>query len=725
MSRKFGLVLFALALAVRRLPAQAQNTTPKPSDRKGETFTFLCTADQGGSPNGGADGLRRLVSSINDAPVRPAFVVEIGSVTANGLPDEFARVKEAAAPLAAAKIGFYAVPGRRDVKRSPDAKEGFAQTFGKTYQAFDYNSYHFVLLDSTVAFQNQGHLDKAETDWLAKDLKKLKPETPVLVFLHHSVGRETPSRREIDNENDLFTLLRGHNVVALFTSDGGEPYQANGIEVVPGENGARTVSVSPILVTVTGPVGGDGQPTHVADIPVTSKARRSQLRVGWDDPDVPFLERRRVAATLEPRAINDNADTEKGDYRLDDGAWQAMTKDRRDIWRSVYPTKPIAIGVHTADARITTSNGVALTDELIFEVERDRDEPTRKWAINLDGPIQSSPVLLQNALVVSCLDGKVYALELEKGKRLWSFATKGTFLASPVLAQSLLYIGSTDHNLYALEPNGRKRWQFDAGGPVLSTVAVAQNIVCLPANGKIYGLNAENGKPAWTQPATGFFASRAVTDGSAFYLCDSGGTLYALDAATGAVRWQKSLGAPASNLPASNTPAVANGRVFAALQNGRVTAYNAQSGELIWTARGASTGSQLAGTVFADSNRVYLSGSDGDGTVAAFNATTGTPLWRVQTGQAILDSAPKLAPDGRSFAIMGFRGKVSVLDTATGRRLWSYELGPGNIYSTPEYDGKIVYTVTMANDVQALNGPGVTGSPLAPSLPKTTTRLNR
>jgi len=52
------------------------------------------------------------------------------------------------------------------------------------------------------------------------------------------------------------------------------------------------------------------------------------------------------------------------------------------------------------------------------------------------------------------------------------------------------------------------------------------------------------------------------------------------------------------------------------------------------------------------------------------------------------------------------RGTVSVHNTQDGKVLWQYELGPGNIFATPEYDGETVYAATMANDVQGLNPPG-------------------
>ena len=105
-----------------------------------------------------------------------------------------------------------------------------------------------------------------------------------------------------------------------------------------------------------------------------------------------------------------------------------------------------------------------------------------------------------------------------------------------------------------------------------------------------------------------------------------------------------------------------------------------------------------------------MAGLGKNGDVYCLDAATGHIQWRVPTGQIIYDSSPRLAPDGKSLAIMGLRGRVSILDCQDGHRLWGYELGPGNIFSTPEYDGQHVYTTTMANDVQAINAPGVGGS---------------
>jgi len=111
---------------------------------------------------------------------------------------------------------------------------------------------------------------------------------------------------------------------------------------------------------------------------------------------------------------------------------------------------------------------------------------------------------------------------------------------------------------------------------------------------------------------------------------------------------------------------------------------------------------------------LYIGGLGDHGDVYALDTSNGKIVWQSPTGQAIYDSSPKLSPDGKTLAIMGVRGHVSVLSTANGKREWGYELGPGNIFSTPEYDGRLVYTVTMAHDVQAINGPGI-GDTTAPT----------
>ncbi|HEV2472860.1 MAG TPA: PQQ-binding-like beta-propeller repeat protein, partial [Chthonomonadales bacterium] len=705
-----SLLIVSLIVVYLTVDAGAQKRAPAQS----ESFSFLDISDTHETASSDPAILEKFVSSAAAMSPPPAFVIDTGDITESGRPEEYERFKRATAGLQAAGIGFYAIPGNHDVRWSPDGKEGFQQQFGKLYQSFNAHGVHFILLDSTVVLEHWGHFDKAELDWLRGDLKKVRSETPIFVFMHHPIGRAAPETRFIDNEFDLRDLLRGHNVVAIFTGHEHQDlvWKTDGIlTLMPRglyQGSFYRVSVTPAIVSIDRIMNEQtGSPVHIASIPVSPGAKPSQLKAGWDDPDIPFLERRRPACYLDPRAVTDNPDKEKAEYRIDSGSWKPMKKDARDVWSDQFGTAGIAIGVHSADLRLTTSNGIGLEDELIFEVERAENEATRRWAVNLDGPIQSSPLLDGDRLYVSSLDGKLYAFRTDNGKKIWSFASKGEFLASPVLDNGVLYIGSTDHFVYAVDTrNGKQVWRYDAGCPILASAAAAHGTLCLGVEGRILGLDSAHGTLRWSQPAGSFFQSRAATDGSTFYLGGWDNTFYALDVETGNVRWKDRIGRAFYFSPAIASPLVAGGRVYVCSNDDTLQCLNTTDGKPIWTAHAPDSGDVLGYSSPALANgRIFIAGLGDRGDVYAFDASTGAFRWQSPIGHTIYDSSPKIAPDGRSLAIMAVRGHVAVLSTSNGAPEWTYELGPGNIFSTPEYDGSTVYTVTMANDVQAINAP--------------------
>ncbi len=707
--------ILVLCLLGKATPAPAQQQI---DPRAPSTFAFLHISDIRQNITGSLQPLKSLATATYNMPIRPSFVVATGSATATGRLAEYDRLKQQLAPFTEAKIDFHFLPGSQDTRWVPDGKRMFAQQFGKTYRSFDFEGVHFILMDSTVRLSQWAHLDRTEIEWLGKDLKRVRAETPVFLFFSHPVGRETAQSRPLDNEYDLFPLLKEKNVIAIFTSneDSDTTWHTHGITTLtlrPIEAGSyHRVIVSPVMVTIERITNENPKPTIVAQIAVKGNRARSRMRAGWNDPDVPYLARRRPAAVLEPRAFEDTTEGELGEYRIDSGAWQPLVRGARDIWTEAFTTKNIPIGMHTATVKITTNNRFVLEDELIFEVERRNNEPSRRWAVDLKESIQSSPVLSQNRLFASCLDGRIYALDRANGKTKWSYKTEGEIVGSPCIEGDTVYVGSTDGNLYAIEAeNGRLRWKFDAGTPLVATPIVTKGIVCIGGDGRIFGVNQETGVKAWMCVAQGFFQSRPCTDGVNFYLGGWDNALYAIDALTGNQAWKTTLGLeltgqPAfKNSPSISSPETAQGRIYICTNDGFLHACEANSGKEIWKIRPVGAGDSFSYSSPTVRNGVlYLASLAG--TIYALDAVTGKAQWSMPTQQPIYESSVCLAPDGNSLAVIGVRGKVSVLDTRTGKSLWLYELGPGNVLSTPAYDGKIVYTTTMANDVQALNAPG-------------------
>jgi outer membrane protein assembly factor BamB len=699
-------------------------------------FAFLYVSQPRiGQGNAGAE-LRQLFGRLGGLESAPEFVVINGDLTAGGQTAEWGALRDVLTVVPQG-MEFYALPGSSDLFANPDGKEGIVRTLfadfkiepkgrgkqgnkieDRLYQSFDVEGIHFVLLDATLPIlgnREYAHLDTEQLNWLDRDLKRVKRDTPVVVFLNAPLGSDAISRRPIANEFELWAILRPHNLTAIFAADDGEEKTPE--ERVRPLNGARLITLPSVsrgvyyrirltaarMVIEERDLSGSPKITPLASIPVPQRARTSLLRSGFDDDGNPYLIRRHPVGTFEPRAVGDNPEDETGEYRIDEGGWQPMQRDARDVWRSPFRTEKIPVGIHTATVRITTGAKVPHESEIIFEVERDRNETTRRWATNVDNPIIGAPVLSGTSVYVAAMDDKLYALTTDKGRKRTLLTARGGFVTTPVLQNGTLFVGSLDHTLYAVSAeSGRTLWKFETDAPILSSAAVAQEVVCVGGRGKVYGVDARSGKPVWSQTASALTFSSAATDGEAFYLAGSDRSVYAFDARTGTPRW-KSDGSFSSTL----APVAAGSRILVVRFDGTICALDSKTGKIQW--RKAATGGRLkfgASPPSVSGTTAYIAASDGAASrLFALNTADGEIVWQTPLGQAVVGAGVGVAPDGRSLAVIGVRGKVSVHDAQNGKVLWGYELGPGNVFSTPQFDGTAVYTATMANDVQALNAP--------------------
>jgi len=146
----------------------------------------------------------------------------------------------------------------------------------------------------------------------------------------------------------------------------------------------------------------------------------------------------------------------------------------------------------------------------------------------------------------------------------WKFATGNRVASSPVWHEDTLYFGSDDGSVYAVDAaGGRQKWRFVTRGPVPATPAVSGGLVYFPSyDGMIYAVDARTGKLRW-KTATGgerrfeakglhgmapknqtfadpydVFLSSPVVVNESVYVGSGDGNLYALDAASGNVRWK-------------------------------------------------------------------------------------------------------------------------------------------------------------------------------------------
>lgn len=124
------------------------------------------------------------------------------------------------------------------------------------------------------------------------------------------------------------------------------------------------------------------------------------------------------------------------------------------------------------------------------------------WRFATDGPVYSSPAVVEGVLYVGSMDGHLYALDIATGDLRWRFHTGPGFISSPAIAEGVVYIGSHDGHVYALHAaNGDLLWRYATDGPVFSSPSVVKSVVYAGSmDGHLYALDAATGNSANATP---------------------------------------------------------------------------------------------------------------------------------------------------------------------------------------------------------------------------------
>jgi outer membrane protein assembly factor BamB len=192
----------------------------------------------------------------------------------------------------------------------------------------------------------------------------------------------------------------------------------------------------------------------------------------------------------------------------------------------------------------------------------------------------------------------------------------------------------------------------------------------------------------WTSQAGRSISGDLVVEAGTVFLGGTDRTVYAVDLATGTVKWHHRLGgAILSGIQ------VANGTVYVGTDRpeGAVAAMDAATGQQRWRTREGRTGLPLAvgDGIVASHGR--------DGRITAFNPGSGEVLWRRRVGIA---HTPPLAIDG---AVVAFsEDSVFRLAPTTGAVL-ERAAGPGSVPGGWRRKDSLVIGGTAAGTVLAFN----------------------
>jgi len=251
------------------------------------------------------------------------------------------------------------------------------------------------------------------------------------------------------------------------------------------------------------------------------------------------------------------------------------------------------------------------------------------------------------------------ALEPASGATLWQYPTTAHSLSGAAIDRGMAYFTSSDGQIHAVDASsGQLRWAAEHAAWAAEAPTAAGGIVC--AGGRdttLIGYVAEDGAQLWRFGAEGLFAGPLrIVDGSV-YACCWDGSLYALEARTGRLRWQLKR---ERGEGITSAPAIEGGRVFIGSRvyrdvatragNGyALLALKAEDGHEIW--RFETTKHVTAPPVAAGD--LVMFGVD-DGTFYALDANNGEECWQLKLDTRIV-TPPQIAGDA---IYIGTRGGV-------------------------------------------------------------------
>jgi len=215
------------------------------------------------------------------------------------------------------------------------------------------------------------------------------------------------------------------------------------------------------------------------------------------------------------------------------------------------------------------------------------------WRVKTRSRVISGPSVNGDQVLVGTLDGEVIALKRADGAELWRSRAPSEALATPVGSGNTVVAKAVDGREYGLDAaTGERRWAFDRNEPNLtlrglSTPLIIGNRVYTGLdNGKLSVLNLTDGTQVWEQTIsvpTGRGELDRVNDIDAdmlpgndgLFVVTYGGDLTLVDYNTGDSRWRRSV-------KSYTGMALGGDKVFVTDDDGTVWALDAASGAAAW-----------------------------------------------------------------------------------------------------------------------------------------------
>ncbi len=357
------------------------------------------------------------------------------------------------------------------------------------------------------------------------------------------------------------------------------------------------------------------------------------------------------------------------------------------------------------------------------------------WKFQTGETVQASPISDKTAVYVGSENGNFYAIDLETGKERWRFESGRSIQAPAVLIGETVFFEagnvfyslnkSTGKEVWSQDPKlkyrgfefeGKKynykidRYDFKRSVPI-----VHQGVIYIgTGGGKLYGLNAKNGKIILEIESDGFSPIRSspMIDSGKLFFGDWEGMIYCYDLDKEDFTWKKktyrykkpygTFGGVVSEF------ALFNGLLYFGARNQTLNVLSVGTGEKVWTFTDPGMG-WIVGDPVIYNDTLYIGGSD-NYTMYAFEPNLGHTHWVAKRNKNI-NTKPVVTErwviySSGNGSDVDDKGEVVMVDRSSGNFIARYET-PKGLFSSPflvedrlvfgSHDGN-VYCLAVENE---------------------------
>jgi outer membrane protein assembly factor BamB len=309
---------------------------------------------------------------------------------------------------------------------------------------------------------------------------------------------------------------------------------------------------------------------------------------------------------------------------------------------------------------------IATTDTAIYTASHDgtvsaNDKTTGKalWSVGTGVHISAGPSVGNDVVIVGSREGDVVALHQTDGTLAWKTLASSEILAAPAISNNITLIKSINGNLSAFSTqDGHLLWQYHQTEPSLilrsaSTPQISRNNVIVGfASGDLDNLTLKNGSLLWEQPVAipqGSFAIQRMID---------------IDA----------------------DPIVDHSKIYAATYQGRIAAFERETGQEIWN-HDISSYTGMAN----DNETLYV--TDAQSHLWAFNIHNGNVRWQQTQLEARNITAPVVM--NNAIVVGDMEGYLHWLSKTDGHLIARVKVSHSGIWASPIVQDNTLYVVTI------------------------------